>query len=67
MKWKWPQISLIRGLRFVLGLFFILAAVDEKEWALGVLGAVFLIQSIFNWGCGVGDSSCDVQTINKTK
>lgn len=52
------QISFVRWLRMAIGVFFIFAAIGEKRWAIGIIGAVLLVQGILNTGCGLGANSC---------
>ena len=50
-KIKLPNLTLLRIVRFVLGISFIGEAIASKQWLLLILGGFFLYQSVMNVGC----------------
>ena len=47
-----------RWLRLIIGTFFLFAAINDREWILGIFAILLLVQGIFNWGCGIGGQAC---------
>ena len=50
-KIKLPNLTLLRIVRFVLGISFVGEAIASKQWLLLILGGFFLYQSVMNVGC----------------
>jgi hypothetical protein len=50
-KIKLPNLTLLRIVRFVLGISFVGEAIASRQWLLLILGGFFLYQSVMNVGC----------------
>ncbi|MFY8214805.1 MAG: hypothetical protein ACOVKJ_10135 [Flavobacterium sp.] len=48
----------MRWLRLALALYLFEQAYETKEYFLLVFGGFFLLQAVFNWGCG--PSGCSI-------
>ena len=57
---NWP---LMRWFRLALALFLFANAYETHQWIFVPMGLFFLLQALFNWGCG-GQANC---TINNKK
>lgn len=42
---------LMRWLRLIFGIFFIIQAIQMRDWLIGIAGGFFLVTSIINIGC----------------
>ncbi|MCZ2393846.1 MAG: hypothetical protein LC105_08330 [Chitinophagales bacterium] len=50
--------SVIRIVRFILGVLIIIEGIKSSEWIFIVLGGLFSLMAILNAGCGT--SACSV-------
>ena len=57
-KIKFPNLTLLRIVRFVLGISFVGEAIASKQWLLLILGGFFLYQSVMNVGCAAYEEDC---------
>jgi hypothetical protein len=55
----------MRWIRLAIGLFFLQQAIQFHEMVLGFMAVFFLLQSVFNTGCGL--NGCGVPTYKKSK
>lgn len=59
-KIKLPNLTLLRIVRFVLGISFVGEAIASEQWLLLVLGGFFLYQSVMNVGCAACEEDCQL-------
>ena len=57
-KIKLTNLTLLRIVRFVLGISFVGEAIASKQWLLLILGGFFLYQSVMNVGCAACEEDC---------
>ena len=50
-KIKLANLTLLRIVRFLLGISFVGEAIASKQWLILILGGFFLYQSAMNVGC----------------
>lgn len=55
----------MRWIRLVIGLFFLLQAIQYREILFGFIAAFFIFQSVFNSGCRL--NGCEVPILKKSK
>jgi len=55
--------SLLRAIRFFLGIFIIIQSIELQNYWMILPGAIFAVMAIFNAGCG--SDGCSVPTKNK--
>ncbi|MCF8429774.1 MAG: hypothetical protein K9G64_06545 [Bacteroidia bacterium] len=56
--------NFMRGLRLVLGVIFLMQAIEMRDMITGLIATFFLFQAVTNTGC-CGSNGCAVP-INKT-
>jgi hypothetical protein len=59
-KIKLSKLTLLRIVRFVLGISFVGEAIASKQWLLLILGGFFLYQSVMNVGCAAYEEDCQL-------
>jgi len=59
-KIKLPNLTLLRMVRFVLGISFVGEAIASRQWLLLILGGFFLYQSVMNFGCAACEKDCQL-------
>ena len=59
-KIKLPNLTLLRIVRFVLGISFVGEAIASRQWLLLILGGFFLYQSVMNVGCAACEKDCQL-------
>ena len=59
-KIKLPNLTLLRIVRFVLGVSFVGEAIASRQWLLLILGGFFLYQSVMNVGCAACEEDCQL-------
>jgi len=59
-KIKLPKLTLLRIVRFLLGISFVGEAIASKQWLLLILGGFFLYQSVMNVGCAAYEEDCQL-------
>ena len=59
-KIKLPNLTLLRIVRFVLGISFVGEAIASKQWLILILGGFFLYQSVMNVGCAACKEDCQL-------
>ena len=59
-KIKLPNLTLLRIVRFLLGISFVGEAIASKQWLLLILGGFFLYQSVMNVGCVTCEEDCQL-------
>lgn len=68
MTWKQPftgSWSLARGLRLGMGVLALGSSIVDAEPYIGIIGGVLLLQSAYNFGCGlIPGASCTVEQSN---
>ena len=57
--------NFMRGLRLVLGVIFLMQAIEIRDIITGLIATFFLFQAVTNTGC-CGTNGCAVP-VNKTK
>ena len=57
-KIKLPNLTLLRMVRFGLGISFVGEAIASRQWLLLILGGFFLYQSGMNVGCAACEEDC---------
>ena len=57
--------NFMRGLRLVLGVIFLMQAIEMRDIITGLIATFFLFQAVTNTGC-CGTNGCAVP-VNKTK
>ena len=63
--WHWMRI-----LRLGIGAYGLIDGIQRTEILMIVLGALFVIQAIFNWGCSnctAGNCQVDTNKLNKNE
>lgn len=53
---NWKSFDTMRILRLALGAYIIVQGVQDKQWSFVLLGAGFLLMSLFGVGCCAGGS-----------
>jgi hypothetical protein len=65
-EWLFAKLNLIRIVRLAMGIWILVVAIPERDWASGLFGSLFLITAIAGVGC-CGATACYPAQNNKMK
>lgn len=59
--------TFLRALRLIIGSLVLYNGIVDVDYPFIFIGGILLYQSLLNTGCGMGNSSCEIESKPKKK